>query len=219
MLPGAPTEFEIVGVVANERFRGLERPPQPAYYLSTRQFPQSSVTLMVRTANDPLTVAADVRATLREVDPTITMDRVTTIDRILDEQLVSRRVTSRVISGFAATALALSALGMYGLLMMTVTSGRRDIGVRLAIGASPYSIAQRIVADGFWNALIGGVSGLALALASGRYLRGMLVGVTPADPALLAITVTTLLAAALLATVLPAWRASHVDPLSALRND
>ena len=219
MFPGAPSDFEIVGIVVNERFRGLERPAQPAYYISTRQFPQSGLTLLVRTTGDPMAQATEVRAAVRSADPAITIDRFTTIDQILAEQLVSRRVTSGVISGFATTALGLAALGVYGLLMIAVASRRREIGIRLAVGASPASIALRTFRDGLASAGFGVVLGLGLALISGRYLRGLLVDVSASDPALLALTAAVLLGTATAAAAIPAWRAARVDPLSALRQE
>lgn len=219
MFPGAPSDFEIVGIVANERVRGLERPAQPAYYISTRQFPQSGLTLLVRTPGDPMAQAAEVRAAVRRVDPTITVDRFTTIDRIVAEQLVSRRVTADVINGFATTALGLAAIGMYGLLMFAVASRRREIGIRLAVGASPIAIAARTFGDGLRSAGLGVVLGVALALITGRYLRGMLVDVSASDPLLLALTVAVLLGTAAAAAAIPAWRAARIDPLTVLRQE
>lgn len=219
MFPGAPSEFEIVGIVVNERFRGLERPAQPAYYISTRQFPQPGLTLLVRTSGDPMAQAAEVRAAVRQTDPTITVDRFTTIDRILDDQLVSRRVTADVIDGFATTALGLAALGVYGLLMIAVAARRREIGIRLAVGASPASIAVRTFFDGLRSAGVGIALGLGLALLTGRYLQGLLVDVSASDPALLALTAAVLLGTASLAAAIPAWRAARVDPLTVLRQE
>ena len=139
----APAEFEIVGVVRNERFRGLEQPSQPAFYLSTRQFPQTDVSILARTSSDDaLDLATRVRAAVRAVDRAITFDSPTTLDRILAEQLVARRMTTGVIGGLAGAALALAALGLYGLLTVLVAARRRDIGVRLALGASPQRVAR-----------------------------------------------------------------------------
>ena len=219
MVAGAPNVFEVVGVVGNERFRGLERPAQPAYYLSTRQFPQSSGTLLVRTSGDPLVHAADIRAAIRAYDPAITMDRVTTLDRILDGQLAARRATTDVIGGFAAGALALAALGMYGLLTVMVGSRRREIGIRLAVGASPSSVGGQIIRQALRTATLGVSIGLFLALVTGRLLRGLLVGVSAHDPVLLAIAGVVLLTAAASAAVVPAIRAARLDPLAILRNE
>jgi predicted permease len=212
-----PAEFEIVGVVENERFRGLEAPAQPAVYLSTRQFPQTSFTLLIRASAGTRRLNADVRAGLRALEPTATMDRATTLEAILDEQLVARRMTSDVIGGFAGAALALAAVGLYGLLAMLVASRQREIGVRLALGASPGTVARDVLGDSLRSTAAGVVCGLALALLAGRALQGLLVGVTSRDPLTLVLVTVTLLAIATIAAMFPAWRAANVDPAIALR--
>jgi predicted lysophospholipase L1 biosynthesis ABC-type transport system permease subunit len=217
MFPGAPDEFEIVGVVANERFRGLEQPAQPAFYLSTRQFPQTTLSLLVRTTGDPLDIAPDVRATLRATDPSITFDRPTSLDRILGEQLLARRATTDLIGGFAAAALALAALGLYGLLAAAVGSRRREIAIRIAVGAPPASMARRLVGDSLRHVALGIALGCGLALLAGRLLQGLLVGVSPRDPATLAAVAALLLLVAFGAALVPARRAARVDPAEALR--
>jgi putative ABC transport system permease protein len=213
----APDDFEIVGVVANERFRGLEQPAQPAFYLSTRQFPQSGFSVLVRTSGDPLAAASDVRAALREVDPAITINRPTSLDAILGEQLAPRRLTTDLISGFGAAALTLAALGIYGLLAVLVGSRTREIGVRLAMGASPSSVARHVVRDSLVTAAVGIVLGSALALATGRLLESLLVGVSGRDPLTLGVVAAVLISVALAAALLPARRAASVDPVTALR--
>jgi putative ABC transport system permease protein len=217
MFPGAPREFEIVGVAVNERFRGLEKPPQPAFYLSTRQFPQSGMTLLVRTVGDPSARAADIRSIVRATDPGITFDRVTTLETILREQLLPRRVTTDVISVFAIVALGLAALGMFGLVATLVSSRTREIGIRLAIGASPVSVGREVMRHALQTAAVGVVLGLLLALAAGRVLRSLLVNVSQRDPLVLGAVAIILLAAAALAALAPAFRASRIDPVTALR--
>ena len=219
MFPGAPREFAIVGIVANERFRGLEHPVQPAFYLSTRQFPQPGLTLLVRTAGEPLAQATAIRSSLRSVDPAMTFDRATSLDRIMDAQLVSRRVTTEVIGGFAAAALGLAALGMYGLLAILVGSRTREIGIRLAVGASPASVGRQIVRYAMQSAAIGILLGTAIALATGRLIHSLLVGVTPGNPWMLGLVAAVLLTTAAGAALVPAWRAARIDPVSALRRE
>jgi predicted permease len=214
---GAPNEFEIVGVVANERFRGLEQPAQPAFYLSTRQFPQATFALLVRTPGDPLGIASDVRAAVRATDAAITFDRPTSLDRILSEQLVPRRVTTDLIGGFATLALGLAALGLYGLLAATVGTRRREIAIRIAVGARPAAIARQLVGDCLRHVGVGIALGCGFALLSGRLLEGLLVGVSPQDPATLTAVAALLLTVALLAALVPARRAACVDPAEALR--
>jgi predicted permease len=213
----APAEFEVVGVVRNERFRGLERPAQPAYYLSTRQFPQTAVSLLVRSEGDPLAIATDVRSAVRAANAATTFSGATSLDRILADQLAQRRLTTEVIGGFAMAALALAALGMYGVLTMLVGSRTREIGVRLAVGASPSSIAQNVVGDALRSAAAGIASGCVLAMASGSMLKSQLVGVTPGDPVTLGVVAGILVTVAAFAAVIPARRAARIDPLEALR--
>jgi predicted permease len=189
----APNEFEIVGIVRNERSRGLEQPASPALYMSTRQFPQQTFALIARTAGEPSAIAADVRSAVRAIDPAITLSRPASVEALLAEQLVARRVTTEVISGFAIAALALAALGMYGLLAMLVAGRTREIGVRVALGASPGVVARTIVGDSLRNTAAGLAIGALLALAAGRLIESLLVGVSGHDPTTLAVVSAALL--------------------------
>jgi len=217
--PGTPEAFEIVGVVENERFRGLERPSEPAVYLSTRQFPQSGFTLLVSTTADARIVARDMRAGVRAIEPGATVAPPSTLADMLDTQLAARRVTADVVTILAVASLALAALGVYGVLSILVASRRQEIGVRLALGASPGRIARRVVAESLLGALPGLGIGIAFALIAGRLLESVLIGVTSRDPLTLTLVPATMLTTALLAALLPALRAASVDPAIALRRD
>src|SRR6185503_4319066 len=210
-------EFEIVGIVRNERFRGLEQPTQPAYYLSTRQFPQTSFSLLVRTQGDPLAAAADVRSAVRAADAATTFTHSTSLERILAGQLAQRRVTTDVIGGFAAAALSLAALGMFGLVAMLAGGRTREIGVRLAIGATPASVARHVVGESLGNAVAGIAIGCLIALAAGTLIQSLLVDVSAHDPATLGLVAAVLLVVAVVAALVPAIRAARVDPVAALR--
>ncbi len=212
-----PNEFEIVGVVGNERSRGLEEPAPPAVYLSTLQFPQPAIALIARTAGDPIAIAGSIRSALRELDPAITVSRVASLEGLLSDQLVTRRVTAKVVGGFAVAALLLAALGMYGLLAMLVAGRVREIGVRLALGATPAVVATSVLRDSVQSAAAGVAIGCALAWGGGRLIQGMLVGVTAGDPLTLAGVAVLLLAVAALAAGIPARRAARVEPIAALR--
>jgi ABC-type antimicrobial peptide transport system permease subunit len=209
-------------VVENERFRGLESPSEAAVYLSTRQFPQAGFTLLLRMnqteSREIRAVARDLRAGVRAVEPAATVSTARTLTDILDDQLVARSVTANVISGFSGAALALAALGVYGVLSLLVASRTREIGIRLALGASPGLIAGRIVRESLRNAAPGLALGIALALIAGRLLEGVLVGVTASDPVTLMVVVVTMLGTAVLAALVPAARAARVDPAVALRS-
>jgi putative ABC transport system permease protein len=215
----APRVYTIVGIVENERFRGLEQPVQPAVYVSTLQFPQQGTALLVRTAGDPLALAADVRTVVRAVEPGATMAAPQSLSGILRDQLVTRRATTDVFGGFAAAALVLAALGLYGLTAGVVSSRTREIGVRLALGATPGAVARHVVDDSLITAGAGVAVGLVLALGAGRLIQGLLVGVGSRDPVTLAVVAATLLIVAALAAVLPARRAASVDPATVLRGE
>ena len=213
----APAEFLIVAVARNERFRGLEEPAQPAFYLSTRQFPQTGFSILARTAGDPLDAASGIRSAVRAVDPAITFDRATSLTRILGEQLVTRRMTTSVIGGVAGAALVLAALGLYGLLAVLVASRTRETGVRLALGASPRQVGRRVVRESLLNAAAGAAIGVVLAVAAGRLVQSLLVGVSPTDPWTIGAVAGGLLGVAALAALGPALRAARIDPVEALR--
>ena len=212
-----PDAFRIVGVVANERFRGLELPSEPAVYLSTRQFPQLQPVMLIRSAVDPRSLAAPARSLVRAFDPDIVTGAMTTVSDVLAEQLVTRRSTTHVIDGFAAASLALAALGLYGLLSLLASARVRETGIRLALGSSPAIEARRIVRECLAWTGIGIAGGVALAVPAGRLVQTLLVEVSPHDGRTLALTAAVIAAAALAAAVLPAWRAARVDPAVALR--
>jgi putative ABC transport system permease protein len=212
-----PNEFEIVGIVGNERFRGLEHSAQPAFYLSTRQFPQQSLSLLIRTTGDPVRIAGEIRSVVRSVDAAITFTRPTSLERILAEQLGARRVTTSVIGGFAVAALALAGLGLYSLLRIVLARRTREIGIRLALGASPGRVRRQLLRDGGLSAAAGVVVGAALALAVGQLIQSLLVGVSAVNPATFGVVAVVLLMLALITAIGPASRAARIDPVEALR--
>lgn len=215
----ALTEFTIVGVVEDERMRGLEIPAPPAYYLSTRQFPQQGFTLVVRSVGLSTSVASGIRSTVRDADRGASVATPRTLQSILDDQLVSRRVTSDLIGGLSAAALALSALGVYGLLAVVVAGRTREIGVRIALGAPPARVGRQVVRESLVNGGVGVAAGVLLALMAGRFLESRLVGVSASDPTMLGGVATVILCTAAAAAVVPARRAARVDPAVALRNE
>ena len=214
-----PAEFRIVGVVENERFRGLEQAPEPAVYMSTHQFPQSQIAMLIRTSGDPASIAREARDRIQRLDPGVAVEHVAPLATILAEQLVTRRGTTHVIDGFAAVTLGLAALGLYGLLALLVAGRRRETGIRLALGSSPKHEAARVLRDCLGSTGLGVACGIGLALVSGRLVQSLLVGVSPRDTATLTTVAAALMIVGVAAASLPAWRAARVDPASVLRGD
>ena len=212
-----PTEFEIIGVVEDERNQGIEQPTDPAFYLSTRQFPQPGVALLVQTDGDPLAVAAAVRAAARRADPGMTIGRTTSLQAILDEQLAARTATTDVLGAFGLAGLLLASAGLYGLLSITVSATTRETGIRLALGASPGRIVAGVVRTSLVATAAGVACGALLALGAARLIEAMLVDVSASSPRPLLAVSAALLVIAALAAAGPARRALRVDPVEALR--
>jgi predicted permease len=214
-----PVEFRVVGIVEDERFKGLEQPSAPAVYMSARQFPQRQFTMLIRTNVSPETVAADVRAAVTAFDSGVPVSNPAALASILSDQLVARRATTHVIDGFAAAGLSLASLGLYGLLALLVASRTRETGIRLALGSSPALEARRVVGACLVSTAAGIACGAALALVAGGLVRGLLVGVSARDTSTLVMVSVTMVLVAIAAAMVPAWRAARVDPSSVLRAD
>ena len=214
-----PSLFEIVGVVENVRFLGPAVPPEPAFYLPAAQFPVQEMMVAVKVAGDPAAFAARLREEVWAVDPDIPLSNITTMERLLSEALAQPRFTSVVLGFFGASALALAALGIYGVLSTTVAQRTSEIGIRMALGARSADVVRMVVRQGMRLTLAGLAIGLAAALASAPVLRSLLFGVGAQDPFTFAFVSGLLAAVALLASYLPARRASRIEPLIALRHE
>jgi ABC-type antimicrobial peptide transport system permease subunit len=173
--------------------------------------------MLMHTTVDPTSMAAGARQTMRRVDAAVPVGTMTTLASILAEQLVARRATTRVLGGFAGGALTLAALGLYGLLALLGAAGVRETSIRLALGSSPAQEARRVLGRALVGTGNGVAAGIALALAAGRLLRSLLVGVSSDDLSTLIAVAAVMTAVALASAALPAWRAAHVDPSAALR--
>jgi putative ABC transport system permease protein len=213
------TTATIVGVVRDVPAPNPGEAIEPQLFWSNRQIPRPANYLVLRTTADPAGLAASLRARLRAVDPDLQVGPVRTMRDWLDESLVRPRFGAVLLGTFGALALVLAAIGTYGLLAWSVAQETRAIGIRLALGARPASIVAAVVRRGVKLATLGAALGLAGALGMGRFLQAMLAGTSAADPLTLAASVAVLLVAACLACLVPARRASRVDPLRALRAD
>jgi predicted permease len=213
----APATFEIVGVVADEKFRGVEEPSAPAVYVSTRQFPQQGFSLLVRTQEGQDARAADLRALVRDVEAQASVGAPRRLEALGAELQTERHLTTFVIAGFGVGALALAATGVFGLLAVLVANRRREIGVHLALGATPGIVLRQTATSGIAPTAVGIILGGALGLLGERGVRSLLVGVDSTTwPVLVAVAVLMALTATL-AGLIPARRAASVDPASVLR--
>ena len=209
----------VVGVVANERTRGLSEEAPLATYLPLTQAPSAdgAGTLLVRTAGDPLALAAPVRGIIRERDPALAVFAVEPLDRTLSRSVAERRFAMLLVGLFAALALALGAIGVHGVLSYDVARRMREIGIRMALGAERASVLRLIVGQALVLVAIGVLAGGAGAFVLTRTLSTLLFGVTAHDPATFAAAAGVLTIVALAAAAVPAWRAARVDPAAALR--
>ena len=205
----------IVGVVADTRERGLDRPAPPVYYFAALQFPPEQMNVVVRGRVAP----AALRAALSAVDPAQPVDRVVPLGGLLSASLAARRFPLQLLAVFATLALVLSAVGIYGVTAYSVVQRTREIGVRMAVGASAGSVLRMVLAGALRNVGLGLCIGTAGALAGARLIASQLYGVSARDP-LTYVAIAVLLAlVGLAASAIPALRATRIDPLAALRTE
>jgi len=208
---------QVVGVVRDARYHGPRSDPAPEIFIPHAQNPYLVMNVVVRTKIDPDALAQTVRAQALKVDPDQPVHSVTTMERLLDDTMQQDRFAMLLVTLFAAAGLVTAATGVYALLAYTVVQRKREIAVRMAIGASSYSVARLIVTESLMLALVGCVVGaLGVAAASGL-ARSVLFGIAPQDPLTLGTTAAVLLTAVLVASWLPARRAARIDPVSAMR--
>jgi putative ABC transport system permease protein len=215
----ADSRYEIVGVVADVKNASLQNATEPALFYSQRQFPFRSMHLLVRGPATTSALADVVRSAVRRHDPSLPLSRLGTLERLVGETLDRPRMLTTLMSVFAALALALSALGIYGVLSYAVSQRRQELSVRMALGAEPGAIVWLVVRQGLVLASVGLVAGAAGGYVLGRLLSGLLYGVTPTDPATFAAVLAAVGFVAFVACSLPARRAASTDLLGALRGD
>jgi putative ABC transport system permease protein len=207
----------IVGVVADVQVRGARETTRVETYVPYWQNPEAGIDVVLKTAGDPRALVEPLRRAVKELDGNIAVASIATMDDLVAESIGSSRFYALLVGLFAALALVLAAVGIYGVMSYAVAQRTQEIGVRLALGAARGQILGLVVGETLKLAIVGVAIGLAGALAVGRALRDMLFGVPGTDPLTFAATAALLLAVALAATWVPAHRATRVDPLSALR--
>jgi len=214
-----PEFCEIIGVVGDVKHFGPDAESRPQIYISHLQSPAKWMSLIVRTARNPLSLVAAARAELRAIDPAQPVYDIQTLDALVSQSIAPRRFAMLLLATFAMVALLLGAIGIYGVISYGVSKRTHEIGIRMALGARRHDVLGLVVRRGMKLALIGVGAGLAGALAASRVLQSLLFEVQPFDPLVFLLVTLTLTAVALLACWLPARRASKVDPMEALRHE
>jgi predicted permease len=212
--------YEIVGVVGDTLHR-VGQPIQPTMYLPVLEGDSTpwGLALVVRTAGDPLKMAVPVQKVFAQLDPQQPVEDVFTLQQIVERSLGNASLSATLVLAFAALSLLLASVGLYGVLSYLTTQRTAEIGVRMALGAQRPQVLRLMLGDGLRPALYGLVLGLAAAAATVRLIRSMLYQTESLDPAVFAGVAAMLLAVAALACLIPAWRASRINPMLALRMD
>jgi putative ABC transport system permease protein len=206
-------------VVGDVREYGLERPGMPeAYYPETQQT-SSSLSLVVRAADDPLTQVAAVRSALHSLDKDLPLYDPRPLNELVSQNSAKKRFLALLLSLFAATALSVATIGIYGVVAHNIAQRTHEIGIRIAVGASRSHVLKLVVGQALRVTLTGVGLGALGALGLTRYLKSLLYGVKPTDPVTFASIAAMLLLVALLASYIPARRAMEVDPMVALRHE
>jgi putative ABC transport system permease protein len=216
-LPGQEDFLKVVGVVKTANYQSLGEPPQPCIYIPLRQHYSGDMTLYVKTAGNPSTVLGAVQREIHNLDPGLPVDDIRTGTRVIDQALWWAKVGTGMLGLFGLLALGLASVGLYGVMAYSVSQRRREIGVRMALGARQWSVLLLMLRQGMTVVLAGAAAGIALAVVASRGLSHFLYGVNGADAVSIGGAALVLLLAAFAACYLPARSASRVDPLVALR--
>ncbi len=210
---------EIVGVVADTRYFDLRKPVEPMFYLPMYRDGTGFATHTVRTTGDPRQLTGAIRQKLLEINPAVSILESRTIEDNVNRMVVGERVVASLGGFFGLLALLLAAIGLYGVMAQTVARRGREIGIRMALGAQAGRVLRMVLREAGWMVLAGALVGVPAVLATTRFAESLLFGVTPQDPATLAAALLALLAVTLVAGLIPARRATKVDPMIALREE
>ena len=212
-----PIMREIVGIVGDVRHRSLSTEVRPAFYVPQAQVPFDYMTVTVKTSNDPQSILSSIQNEVRQLDKDLPLFAVKTLDEYVADSVATPRFNTTLLTLFAAVALVLTVVGLYGVMSYSVAQRTNEIGIRMALGAQTRDVLRLIVGQGFRMVALGLVIGLAGAFGLTRLMASLLFGVGAKDPVTFATVASVLALVALLACYLPARRASKVDPIEALR--
>jgi predicted lysophospholipase L1 biosynthesis ABC-type transport system permease subunit len=215
----------VVGVADDVRRASLSASPRPGFYVLDTQFPRyvgqahPAMTLVVRTTGDPVRLARSAQGLIGELDPELAVANVRTLDAVVSASVARPRFAMAVLCAFGFSALLLAGVGVYGVLSYAMTRRRREMAVRMAIGATPGEVRRLALGAGLRLAVTGVMVGLVVALLGGRVIRALMFEVSTSDPATVLAVGAVLLGAALLASWIPARRATTVSPAEVLRGE
>jgi predicted permease len=218
-IPESPVSVQIVGVIRNERTGGLHAPLEPVAYVPLAQVPRQDISLVVRTRSEPLAAMSGIREAVRQVDPHLPLGEVRTMEQVKERSMLWAKQPTWVVGAFAAVAALMAALGLYGVLAAAVTQQRREIAIRMALGARPGDVVSHTLRSALSMLLVGLAVGLAGAFALTRALTSLLFEVSALDPVALAVACVLMTLVGILAAAIPAIRAAGVDPMTVLRDE
>ena len=217
-IPESLVNLQIVGVIRSERTAGLNAPPELVTYIPLAQCPQQNIKVVVRTRASPAEAMPGIREAIRQIDPNLPLGDAMTMQQVKEQSLLWARQPTWVVGAFACVAALLAALGLYGVLAHAVMQQRREIGIRMAVGARSGDVLAHILRGACTMLIVGLAAGLAGAFVLTRVLKSLLFQVSALDPAALAVACVVMAVIGLLAAWIPASRAAGVDPMTVLRD-
>ena len=213
----ASAEMTLVGVTANVKYAGLASAPDDVVYRPFAQQPWVAPFLVVRTAGDPAEFARTLRRAIAAADQGIVVSAVTPLADLVTNEAAQPRLRTVLLASLAGLALAIAAIGLYGVVAYAVSRRTREIGLRIALGATPREVLRMVLSEGLMVAAAGIVIGVGIALLLARVMARLLFGIAPTDPASFLLAAAGLLALTLVAAYIPARRAARIEPVRALR--
>jgi len=206
----------IVGIVGDTRHT-IGEPPEPVQYLPLGAGVEAVGTLVIRSSHNPEQFALPVQRIVSEMDPDLPVSDILTMNQMLGKSTLDQSFNATLLVAFATLSLILAAVGLFGVMSYVAAQRTNEIGVRIALGAKREHVMRRMLLDGMWPAVVGLIVGLVASLEASRLMSDLLYEIKPLDPKVFAAVAATLLTAAVFACIVPAWRASRLDPMQALR--